>query len=168
MDSRSRAISRAARLAGWIHNLALADQIFITGRTLVLEDIRTRRTDPPMLFDEVVLRESEPTTAYRLALQLADGYSGLPSAPGSDDVDENWRISNMKPRAGGSHRQAPPRCAGRWPLMVRRVTPAQLQSLIHQAEHKRRQAINKANSEIRTYNNAVDNHNRERRQTITK
>lgn len=52
--------------------------------------------------------------------------------------------------------------------MVRRVTPAQLQSMIRQAEQKRRQAINKANSEIRKYNNAVDNYNRERRQAITK
>lgn len=86
---------RAARLAGWIRNLDLADQIFITGTTLVLEDIRTRRTDLPILFDEVVLRESEPATAYRLALELADGYAGLPPAPGPDGVDENWRISNL-------------------------------------------------------------------------
>lgn len=86
---------RAARLAGWIRNLDLADQVFITGTTLVLEYIRTRRTDLPMLFDEAVLRESEPQAAYRLALELADGYSGLPAAPGPDGVDENWRISNM-------------------------------------------------------------------------
>lgn len=86
---------QTARLAGWIRNLDLADQIFITGTTLVLEDIRTRRTDLPLLFDEAVLREGELATAYRLALELADGYTGLPPAPGPDGVDENWRISNM-------------------------------------------------------------------------
>lgn len=86
---------RAARLAGWIRNLDLADQVFITGTTLVLEDIRTRRKDLPLMFDEGVLRESEPGTAYRLALELAEGYASLPPAPGPDGVDENWRISNM-------------------------------------------------------------------------
>ncbi|MGZ0213306.1 MAG: hypothetical protein ACKVI4_12620 [Actinomycetales bacterium] len=86
---------RAARLAGWIRKLDIADQVFITGTTLVLEEIRTRRTDLPLLFNEAVLRESEPRTAYRLALELAEGYAGLPPSPGPDGVDENWRISNM-------------------------------------------------------------------------
>jgi hypothetical protein len=75
--------------------LDLADQVFITGTTLVLEDIGARRTDLPLLFDEAVLRESEPGKAYRLALKLADGYAGLPPAPGPDGVDESSRISNM-------------------------------------------------------------------------
>jgi len=86
---------RAGRLAGWIRNLNLADQVFITGTTLVLEDIRIRRADPPLLFDEAILRESDPATAYRLALELSDGYAGLLPAPGPDGVDENWRISSM-------------------------------------------------------------------------
>ena len=51
--------------------------------------------------------------------------------------------------------------------MVRRVTPAQMQSMIRQARQKQRQAINNINSEIRKYNNAVDNYNRERRQAVS-
>lgn len=86
---------RAGRLAGWIRNLDLAEQVFITGTTLVLEEIRTRRTDLPRGFDEAVFREGEPRTAYRLALELAEGYAGLAPSLGPDGVDENWRISNM-------------------------------------------------------------------------
>jgi hypothetical protein len=41
----------------------LADQVFITGTTLVLEEIRTRRSDLPHSIDEVALRESSPPEA---------------------------------------------------------------------------------------------------------
>ena len=49
--------------------------------------------------------------------------------------------------------------------MVRRVTPAQLESMIRQAQQKQRQAINKFNGEVNRVNaqnkRAIDNYNRE-------
>lgn len=86
---------RADRLAGWVREMDLADQIFITGTTLVLEDIRTRRTDLPVPFDEAPLRESSPSEAYRLALEIYLAYANLPSYLAPDGVDEHRRISNI-------------------------------------------------------------------------
>ena len=47
---------RAQRLAGWIREMDLADQVFITGTTLVLEGIRARRSDLPVVYYEAALR----------------------------------------------------------------------------------------------------------------
>lgn len=50
-------------------------------------------------------------------------------------------------------------------VMVRRVTPSQLRSMVRQAEQKQRQAISNYNREVRNYNNkvrqAVSTYNRE-------
>lgn len=86
---------RAERLAPWIRDMDVADQVFITGATLVFEDIRLRRGDLPILYDEAELREGTPTNAYRHAVELSDAYARQPAYPGRDGVDEHWRISNM-------------------------------------------------------------------------
>ena len=86
---------RAERLASWIREMDLADQVFITGSTLVLEDIRLRRDDLPVTFDEADLREGTPTGAYRHAVNLSNAYAEQPSHPGEDGIDEYWRISNL-------------------------------------------------------------------------
>jgi hypothetical protein len=86
---------RAERLAPWIRQMDLADQIFVTGTTLVFEDIRLRRTDLPYPIDEASLRESSPDEAYRLAMELSAAYAHQPPHSGNDGVNEHWRISNM-------------------------------------------------------------------------
>ena len=73
----------------------LADQIFVTGTTLVLEELRINREDLPVSYDEVLLRESEPADSYRLAISLVDAYTAQPPAPGSDGIDVHARIANM-------------------------------------------------------------------------
>jgi len=86
---------RAERLAPWIREMDLADQVFITGSTLVLEDIRLRRDDLPVAFDEADLREGTPAEAYHRAVSLSDAYADQPSHLGEDGIDEHWRISNL-------------------------------------------------------------------------
>lgn len=78
-----------------VRKMELADQIFVTGTTLVFEDIRLRRDDLPYPIDEAALREGTPANAYQRALELSKAYAGQPSHPGEDGVDEHWRISNM-------------------------------------------------------------------------
>ncbi len=73
----------------------LADQVFITGSTLVLEDIRLRRGDLPVAFDEADLREGTPAEAYRRAVGLSGAYAEQSSHLGADGIDEYWRISNL-------------------------------------------------------------------------
>lgn len=87
MTNRDR---RSDSLAAWIRQTDLADQIFITGTTLILEDIRLRRSDLPFPIDERALRESDPQTAYRLARCLSDAYAQF-----SDGVDGYPRISGL-------------------------------------------------------------------------
>ena len=86
---------RARRLAPWIRAMDLADQVFFTSSTLVLEDIRLRRDDLPVQYDEATLREGTPAQAYRRAVDLADAYGQQPVHRGRDGVDEHWRISNL-------------------------------------------------------------------------
>ena len=86
---------RADRLGPWVRQMSLSDQIFITGTTLVLEDIRLRRTDLHYPIDEAALREGSPTDAYQAALALSQAYAHQPECEAPDDVDEHWRISNM-------------------------------------------------------------------------
>lgn len=86
---------RAERLAPWIREMDLADQIFITGTTLVFEDIRLRRDSLPVPFDEANLREGTPAEVYSNAIALSEAYAKQPAHPGDDGIDEHWRISNM-------------------------------------------------------------------------
>lgn len=88
---------RAERLAQWIRALPLADQVHLTGTTLVLEGIRTRRgANLPYPYDEAKLREaSTPRESVAEARRLADLYAGTEPHPGPDGVDDHWRISNM-------------------------------------------------------------------------
>lgn len=88
---------RAERLAPWIRELPLSDQVHLTGTTLVLEEIRLRRGDSlPHPFDEAKLREaSTPREAAVKARDLAQAYEGAPPHAGPDGVDEHWRISAM-------------------------------------------------------------------------
>lgn len=88
---------RAERLAPWIRELPLSDQVHLTGTTLVLEEIRLRRGDSlPHPFDETKLREaSTPREAVTEARALAHAYEGASPHAGSDGVDEHWRIFAM-------------------------------------------------------------------------
>lgn len=86
---------RADRLAPWVRQMSLADQIFITGTTLVLEDIRLRRTDLHFPIDEARLREGSAEEAYRAASALSQAYAHQPAYEAPDDVNEHWRISNL-------------------------------------------------------------------------
>lgn len=96
MDHRTHSNDgRAERLVPWIREMDLADQVFITGSTLVLEDIRLRRGDLPVAFDEAGLREGTPTEAYHRAFGLSNAYAEQPAHPGEDGIDEHSRISNL-------------------------------------------------------------------------
>lgn len=86
---------RAERLAPWIRDMDRADQVFITGATLVFEDIRLRRDHLPNPYDEAKLREGTPAQAYRHAVELSDAYAKQLVYLGKDGIDEHWRISNM-------------------------------------------------------------------------
>jgi hypothetical protein len=85
----------AERLAPWIREMGLADQVFIAGATLVLEEIRLRRDDLPIQYDEAGLREGTPDEVYGRAVYLAQSYSTQSPQYGEDGIDEHWRISNM-------------------------------------------------------------------------
>ena len=86
---------RAERLAPWVREMDLADQAFITAATLVFEDIRLRRQDLPIRYNEADLREGTPEEAYDRAVDLSDAYAKQPAHLGEDGIDEHWRISNM-------------------------------------------------------------------------
>lgn len=87
---------RADRLAPWVRAMALADQVLITGTTLVFEEINERRSDLPFDIDEVALRELvDPRQAAELARTISYHYAGLTPSRAPDGVDEFWRISNM-------------------------------------------------------------------------
>lgn len=86
---------RSDRLAQWIREMDLADQVFITSTTLVFEDIRLRRDSLPVPYDEANLREGTPARAHAYAIELADAYAEQPAHSGEDGIDEHWRISNM-------------------------------------------------------------------------
>ncbi|TDW26910.1 hypothetical protein [Cryobacterium psychrophilum] len=87
---------RAERLAKWIREMSLADQVLITGSTVVLEEISERRPDLPYAFDGAELREAAtPAEAVTKARQLARLYADQPEHIGPDGVDEHWRISNL-------------------------------------------------------------------------
>lgn len=88
---------RAERLALWIRELPLSEQVHLTGTTLVLEEIRLRRGNSlPHPFDEAKLREAPtPRAAVAEARGLAQAYEGAPPYAGPDGVDEHWRISAM-------------------------------------------------------------------------
>ena len=86
---------RVERLAPWVRQMSLADQIFIAGTTLVLEDIRLRREDLHFAIDEAAIREGSPADAYRRAVELSEAYAHQPACEAPDSADEHWRISNM-------------------------------------------------------------------------
>lgn len=88
---------RAERLAQWIRDLPLEDQVHLTGTTLVLEEIRQRRgASLPYPYDEARLREaSRPHESAAEARRLAELYADVAPHPGPDGVDDHWRISNM-------------------------------------------------------------------------
>ena len=88
---------RGERLAPWIRELPLSDQVHLTGTTLLLEEIRLRRGDSlPHPFDEAKLREaSTPREAATAARDLAHAYKAAAPHAGPDGVDKHWRISAM-------------------------------------------------------------------------
>ncbi|HEY0249065.1 MAG TPA: hypothetical protein VGC45_12465 [Gryllotalpicola sp.] len=87
----------AERLAPWIRELPLADQVYLTGTTLILEEIRNRRGDDlPHPYDETKLREAAtPWESAAEARKIAALYNGIAPHPGCDGVDDHWRISNI-------------------------------------------------------------------------
>src|SRR5665647_977319 len=102
---------RAERLAIWVRDMPLEDQLFITSTTLMLGEINLRRNDLPFAIDEVALRElPDPREAALLARTISANYAGLPPSPAPDGVDEYWRISNMtRVMAETIERYHPPR-----------------------------------------------------------
>lgn len=52
--------------------------------------------------------------------------------------------------------------------MVRRVTPSQYRNIVRQAEQRRRQAVDKLNRDIRSYNQKAQDHNRKLKQSVDK
>ena len=74
----------------------VADQIFLTGTVLVLQQIRERRSLLPVPFDERLLcTTATPEEAARYAAALSEAYRGQPPFAAPDGVDEHWRISSM-------------------------------------------------------------------------
>lgn len=87
---------RAERLAQWVRSMSLADQVLITGTTLVLEEIRRRRNDLPCPIDQEAIGEAAtPSDAVRVARELASNYRTTEPHIGPDGVDEHWRVANM-------------------------------------------------------------------------
>ena len=85
----------APTLAPWVHEMQLADKVFITGATVALARIRTRRSDLPAQIDEAKLREGSPSDAYRAATALMRAYAGQPPYAGPDGRDEHQRIARL-------------------------------------------------------------------------
>lgn len=88
---------RAERLARWIRRLPLADQVHLTGTTLVLERIRQRRgATLPHPYDEATLREAPlPRAAAAEARRIATLYATTPPHLGPDGIDDHQRIVNL-------------------------------------------------------------------------
>jgi hypothetical protein len=87
---------RAERLAQWVRSMPLADQVLITGTTLVFEELKSRRSDLPFAIDEEAIREAAtPSEAVRVARELMAAYRTAPPHIGPDGVDEHWRVANM-------------------------------------------------------------------------
>jgi CO/xanthine dehydrogenase Mo-binding subunit len=108
---------RAERLAPWIRALPLDQQVLITGTTLVLEEINTRRgSSLPYPVDEVALRETaDPRQAAHLARAISAQYAGLEPVTAPDGIDENLRISNItKVMAETIDRNYPASDGSRW------------------------------------------------------
>ncbi|MDR7187090.1 hypothetical protein J2X85_004156 [Microbacterium trichothecenolyticum] len=104
---------RAEQLAPWIREMDLADQVFITGATLILERIRLLRNDLPYPFDEARLREGTPDEAYGWATDLSDTYANQPPHDGNDGVDEHRRISTAAREIAGRIAKYHPEVLGR-------------------------------------------------------
>lgn len=88
---------RAERLAQWIRQLPLADQVHLTGMTVVLERIRQRRgATLPYPYDEAKLREAPvPSAAAAEARRIATFYAAAPLHLGPDGVEDHQRIVNL-------------------------------------------------------------------------
>jgi hypothetical protein len=87
---------RARELAAWLRRMDVSDQIFLTGTMLVLRQIRERRDDLPVPFDETRLGTAPtPEAAARYATWLSAAYRTQPPIAAPDGVDEHWRISSM-------------------------------------------------------------------------
>lgn len=71
-------------LASWIRALSLSDQLFVTGATLLLADIKARNIGRFEELDERLLRETnDPWQVRRTALEYVSRYG--PEASESDD-----------------------------------------------------------------------------------
>jgi hypothetical protein len=88
---------RAERLAPWIRDLDLADQVTLTGATLLLEEIRERAVGKlPYNYDAAQLRESPPRVAYELASRLEAVYAQVDvPRPAPDGIDDNSRVVTL-------------------------------------------------------------------------
>lgn len=76
--------------------MPLADQVLITGTTLVFEELKRQRSDLPYPIDEEAIREADtPSDATRVARELAAVYRTAEPHIGPDGVDEHWRVANM-------------------------------------------------------------------------
>ncbi len=74
----------------------VSDQIFLTGTVLVLREIRCRRSELPVPFDERRLcSTATPDDAARYAAEISEAYRDQPPLAAPDGVDEHWRISSM-------------------------------------------------------------------------
>jgi len=83
-------------LAPWLRRMDVSDQIFLTGTVLVLREIRARRDDLPVAFDERRLCTTPtPDEAAHYASEISAAYRDQPALAAPDGVDEHWRISSM-------------------------------------------------------------------------
>lgn len=88
--------TETVRPAAWVGAMHLSDRIVVTGTVLVLRDIRMRRTDLPVRFDEGrLLASPTPESAMRYASALSEAYAGQTPYAAPDGVDEHWRIHSM-------------------------------------------------------------------------
>ncbi|WP_368497095.1 hypothetical protein [Herbiconiux sp. A18JL235] len=88
--------TETVRPAAWVGAMHLSDRIVVTGTVLVLRDIRLRRSDLPVRFDEARLLVSPtPESAMEYASALSAAYARQAPYAAPDGVDEHWRIHSM-------------------------------------------------------------------------
>lgn len=86
----------AERLATWVRQMPLADQILVTGATLILADVKARNPGVFDALDEVALRESQlPADAARVAASAASRYQSVATEDGRRVVSLCNRIAEV-------------------------------------------------------------------------
>lgn len=82
-------------LAAWVRQLSLADQVFLTGSTLLLERIRLHHGELAPAIDEGVLREGSPREALAEAQRLRAAFSSRAPLAAADSSDDSARVVGL-------------------------------------------------------------------------